>query len=91
MHIPPHLILPQDMIDIIDHGPPDPGPAPGEAVAAEYESYRDGPKTLRMHMVDAKHAMEVEPERYKLPISAEATVEQPAPAVTDFIEDDDLE
>lgn len=79
MHIAPEFILPQDMVDILDRGPPDPGPQPrGDDLvwrirAAEYENYRHGPLTLRMHIVDAKHAMEVDPKRYGLP------AEPPAP------------
>jgi len=52
MHIPPERILPQDMVDIYDHGPAD---AP-HAV----------PERHRMHVSDAQNAMSIEPERWKL-------------------------
>lgn len=51
-HIPPEKLLPQDMVDIFDHGPAD---EPHET-----------PVLHRMHAVDAKHAMSVEPERWAL-------------------------
>lgn len=51
MHIPPELILPQDMVDVTDLGEP-----PGDSE----------PVVMRMHVSDAKHAMDVEPERYVL-------------------------
>lgn len=51
-NIPPEKLLPQDMVNIFDHGPAD------EPI--------DPPTELRMHATDAKHAMSVEPERYML-------------------------
>jgi hypothetical protein len=52
MHIPPEKLLPQDLIDIFDHGPEKhPHPAPVK---------------IRMHATDAKHAMSVEPGRWKM-------------------------
>ena len=60
MHIPPEHLLPQDMIDIHDHG-------------------QSPPKVLRMHVSDAKHAMSVEPERYRLPGHVPAPVAEPEP------------
>lgn len=92
MHIPPEHILPQDMVDIVDHGPPDPGPQPeGDDLAwkiraAEYENYKHGPLTLRMHISDAKHAMDVEPERYKLPTAP--TPAEPEPETMKDMESD---
>jgi hypothetical protein len=56
MHIPPDRILPQDLIDIFDHGPAD------EPHAA--------PMRHRMHVTDAQHAMMVEPSRWKLDAEA---------------------
>lgn len=58
-HIPPHKLLPQDLVDLFDLGPKD--------------DRHPEPVSLRMHAVDAKHAMDVEPERYVLEI------EKPAP------------
>ena len=51
-NIPPELLLAQDMVVIFDHGPAD--------------EPNDPPVELRMHATDAKHAMDVEPERYTL-------------------------
>lgn len=53
MHIPPHLLLPQDMVVVRDKGDDksDP-PVPSSQMV--------------MHAADAKHAMQVEPERYEL-------------------------
>jgi hypothetical protein len=77
MDIPPNLILPQDMIDVTDLGPPDPGDPPNgdaenltwRARKAEHDAFAAGgsePVVMRMHIVDAKHAMDVEPTRYAL-------------------------
>lgn len=77
MHIPPELILPQDMVDVTDLGPPDPGEPPvddaenlnWQAKKAEHDAFMAGgsePVLMRMHVSDAKHAMDVEPERYVL-------------------------
>jgi hypothetical protein len=75
MHIPPHLILPQDMIDMVDRGPTDPGEPPGGdaehlgwlAKKAEWDAHvaagRPQP-VIRMHVSDAKHAMDVDPARW---------------------------
>lgn len=52
MHIPPDKMLPQDLVDVFDHGPDD---KPFEV-----------PAVIRMHSTDAKHAMSVEPKRYAL-------------------------
>jgi hypothetical protein len=60
MHIPPHKLLPQDMVDVVDHGPPD--------------NPHDPPQVLRMHVTDARHAMQVEPNRYSL--TAETILEE---------------
>lgn len=56
-HIPPDKLLPQDLVDIYDRGPAD-GPHPA-------------PVVIRMHASDARHAMDVEPERYTLNLAAE--------------------
>ncbi len=50
--IPPEKLLPQDMVEIFDRGPKD--------------EPHDPPQALRMHATDAKHAMDVEPDRYSL-------------------------
>jgi hypothetical protein len=49
-HIPEHHLLPQDMVDVYDLGD-------GTATVV---------KKLRMHASDARHAMAVNPDRYKL-------------------------
>lgn len=52
MHIPPHRLLPQDMVEVFDRGPPDePHLVPVKAV---------------MHASDAKHAMSTDPGRWAL-------------------------
>ena len=95
MHIPPHLHLPQDKVDVLDLGPSDPGEPPAvesehEAWAklkTEWEAFRATgcmPTVTRMHISDAKHAMSVEPDRYKL-----AGVKQEKPAEPE--KDDDGE
>ncbi|TAL43841.1 MAG: hypothetical protein EPN91_05650 [Salinibacterium sp.] len=65
MHIPPEKLLPQDLVDVFDHGHAD--------------EPNDPAVRIRMHVVDAKHAMEVEPSRYRLdlakPVKAEPEVE----------------
>lgn len=53
-HIPPHLMLPQDMVLIKDLGPEEDGKRTQE------------PQVMTMHASDARHAMTVEPERYVL-------------------------
>jgi hypothetical protein len=50
--IPPDHILPQDLVDIHDHGPKD--------------KPHKQPVRYRWHVTDAKHAMTMEPNRYKL-------------------------
>jgi len=55
-HIPPHKLMAQDLVDIFDLGPED--------------DRHPEPVVLRMHAVDAKHAMAVEPERYMLELEA---------------------
>ena len=59
-HIPPHKLLPQDMVDVIDLGPDD-------------DRFAE-PVTHRMHAVDAKHAMATDPERYLLEMPAPRSI-----------------
>jgi hypothetical protein len=96
MHIPPELILPQDMIDVTDLGPPSPGEPPnGDADNLNWRARkkeRDDfaaagslPAVIRMHISDAKHAMDVDPKRYVLaalipPPKPEPAPEEPEPA-----------
>lgn len=72
MHIPPERLLPQDLIDIFDHGPVD--------------EPHDAPVKHRMHAVDAKHAMQVEPSRWKLH-SVDLAEDKPADPNIKLIED----
>lgn len=51
MHIPPHLMLPQDKVLVHDRGDAKLGVKASEMI---------------MHAADAKHAMAVEPNRYHL-------------------------
>lgn len=53
-HIPPHRLLPQDMVDIYDLGPSD-------------EPHEKSVK-VRMHASDARHAMGTEPKRWVLDV-----------------------
>lgn len=64
-HIPHDKVLPQDMVEIYDHGDPD------------ERKKGDRPVKLRMHVSDARHAMDKEPERYLLEPRAE---KKPEPA-----------
>ena len=48
--IPHGHLLPQDMVDVLDHGPKD--------------NRHPHPVPHRMHAVDAKHAVAADPERW---------------------------
>jgi len=51
-HIPPDKLLPQDMVDMHDHGPP--------------EKPHFEPVAHRMHATEAKQAMAADPHRWTL-------------------------
>jgi len=59
-HIPQHRLLPQDLVDIYDHGPP--------------EARHKQPVAHRMHASDARHALDVDPQRWKLDAEIEKEV-----------------
>ena len=62
MHIPPHRLLPQDMVEVFDHGP---------AIDRHLASVK-----VYMHASDAKHAMSIEPDRWSLdPVKVDADPE----------------
>lgn len=67
-HIPPDKLLPQDMVVVYDHGPKD---KPFETPVAH-----------KMHAVDAKHSMGVEPERWALDPRPKPEPE-PEPVITE--------
>lgn len=75
--IPQDRLLPQDLVNIYDHGPAD----------APHDPPHDPPVLMRMHASDARHAMDVEPQRYRLD-EAPAALPAPPAADADDFEDD---
>lgn len=76
MHIPPHKLLPQDLVDMLDHGPAD--------------ALNEPPVKLRMNAQDARHAMQVEPERYTLTPDEAPVVAEPETASEPAEVEDDI-
>lgn len=60
--IPPRLLLPQDNVDLRDHGPRE----DERDFDAWHKQHGKGPLITRVHASAALHAMCVEPERYEL-------------------------
>ena len=82
-HIPPHRLLPQDLVDL------------WEKVPEEVEE-GEPPKFTwvrhRMHSTDAKHAMGIDPERWmldKVEAADAAAVEEDAPPALHLVEDEE--